>query len=100
MKDQGRRDACPNGNDRTRHLVWKNAKGDDRDASQCSELEKVENHPRNMRAIQACYSLFGCHIPDIQAEERTGWPWRARMLAGIEAGGQVEKISPWRGGGG
>ena len=29
------------------------------------------------------YSLFGCHIPDIQAEERTRWPWRARMLAGI-----------------
>src|SRR6185295_14553716 len=44
MQDNGGRDAGRNGNDRAPAAVRKNTKGNDREAGQQSEFEKVQRH--------------------------------------------------------
>jgi hypothetical protein len=72
MKDECSGDARSNGNDRTRHPVWENAKGDDRDAGQCSDLDEVENHPLNMHGIQAIFQPGRLSHGRNQADGRGG----------------------------
>jgi hypothetical protein len=55
MKDQGSRDADPNGNDSAPQPVRENAKREDRQASQQGDFHQVECHRPDMRSARPVF---------------------------------------------